>query len=126
MVCRQELYAKYDLQGCSVFPGNVNPPPVLSPAPPPEPYWPCSYRLILLRETSAMVSRYFTAESSLFTNASTVLFITVVLIVILVTGWMTKWESKYTLLALWQYNYSKINLNLLILFKIKVLVVVIK
>lgn len=37
---------------------------------------------------------------------------------------MTKWESKHTLLALWQYNYSKINLNLLILFKIKVLVVV--
>lgn len=31
----QELYAKIDLQGCGVFPGNVNPPPVLSPAPPP-------------------------------------------------------------------------------------------
>lgn len=71
-----------------------------------------------------MVSRYFTAESSLLTNASTILFIIVVLAVILVIGWMTKWETKHVLLVLWQHNYSKINLNFAILLKIKVLVIV--
>lgn len=67
-----------------------------------------------------MVSRYFTAESSVFTNASTILFIIVVLIIILVIVLTTKWETKLALLTLCPHNYSKINLNLAILFKIKV------